>query len=1290
MPKGKKKKGRALETEPAVAESEPGSAESELAAVQSELGADEAAPKRAETDPVEELVLGDETAAAAEGVVSTESEPQDEWPATVKKGKKSKKDKKKKGALEAEPTVESVFPVKQEYSPVETEPASVGHKSEPVLTEERATIPETTASSQLEAEDEWVESTKGKKGQKNKKKKGGTIEPIIVEPELAPVDVASAEAEPAPVEHESELVVAEKPTVVDETATSQVGPSDEWAEPPKIKKGKKDRKKKGNDREPTVAEPEPEPEPADAPFAEVEPATVKSALVEDQSEPVLGESATERAMPSQADRINKRSEPHKKDKKGKKDKKKKDSTVEIVSEPEPAVSEPPELVFTERALVEESVVEEAATSTSPDPQDEWAESTAKKGKEKPDSAVEETGPDGTVVASNLESKPEPGPIEVPILAETILVTESEFAVAESIPSEEPALAEPDRVEEPVIDEAATSTQPDSQGEWAETTTKQGKKGKKDDKKKRSGSEDIPPGEPSVAHEPEPTVVESIASEEAVSVVPALVEEPASDEAATSAQPDPQDEWAEATTEKGKKARKYKKKKGNIVEGIFDGLLDEPVVLPPVAQTSTATEPALADEVTPDSETAPPAMEAEFVETPREALPEPTVQETSTTESLDPAPAEPGEHSWAEPTGKKKKKKDKKQKQSSPSESAAELEPTLEISAAETTLVEELVRDLSEPPSQQGLTLPETLDTAPTVNQDDWAGASSKKAKKGKKKKGSAVIEEPETPALEPTAPAEDASVVKTEQVPVEEPASKKSKKGKKTQADHAIEVELAESAVQEPLLEANISDTVAEPVLDPTKPVVELTEAIEESITELLLQPDPQPVVESVPELVADLVAVLPATEATVSEPTTESKTPDSSQEKSIEVADSWAEPLNKGKGEKKKMLSKAQEPEETLATHQPSEEPFEAEAVSEVPADVPEATTELPPLSDAQNIAPVQSTPAAVEEPAEVVWAEASAKMGKKDKKKKKRNTQTSEFSIAAEDVPEPSAVLTEEPNQITEDSAQGTVTEDTPKITEDAWADPVSKKSKKGKKKSVSEAAQIPAEPEPIPKPATEVAQPEVAAETTQPEPGEAWPEFSSSSSKKDRKKRKQFIPKVPDLGSEMVAVPTDDQPAEPELPAEPAQDDPIPAPIPNDDIEFTAAVAAGLQHTGFNPDLVIEDPIFRRRSPPRTDGESSPVETTPSEPVQEEPWYEHDSVKQGKKNKKKKKGSKSPSPEESAVEEVEIPGKPLPAESIVPSEPTLSEELVGTVNILTFDASANLKDCGRCNTDRGANRH
>lgn len=42
--------------------------------------------------------------------------------------------------------------------------------------------------------------------------------------------------------------------------------------------------------------------------------------------------------------------------------------------------------------------------------------------------------------------------------------------------------------------------------------------------------------------------------------------------------------------------------------------------------------------------------------------------------------------------------------------------------------------------------------------------------------------------------------------------------------------------------------------------------------------------------------------------------------------------------------------------------------------------------------------------------------------------------------------------------------------------------------------------------------------------------------------------------------------------------------------DDVDFTATIVAGLQHAGFDPNIVVDDPSYRRRdSPPGVDHES-----------------------------------------------------------------------------------------------------
>ena len=79
--------------------------------------------------------------------------------------------------------------------------------------------------------------------------------------------------------------------------------------------------------------------------------------------------------------------------------------------------------------------------------------------------------------------------------------------------------------------------------------------------------------------------------------------------------------------------------------------------------------------------------------------------------------------------------------------------------------------------------------------------------------------------------------------------------------------------------------------------------------------------------------------------------------------------------------------------------------------------------------------------------------------------------------------------------------------------------------------------------------------------------------------------------------------------------------------DDAEFAAGLAAGLQHSGFDPNIVIDDPSYRRReSPPGADDvfykpPFSATETVMSAEASVEEWPA--SRKKSKKDKKKKKG-------------------------------------------------------------------
>lgn len=64
------------------------------------------------------------------------------------------------------------------------------------------------------------------------------------------------------------------------------------------------------------------------------------------------------------------------------------------------------------------------------------------------------------------------------------------------------------------------------------------------------------------------------------------------------------------------------------------------------------------------------------------------------------------------------------------------------------------------------------------------------------------------------------------------------------------------------------------------------------------------------------------------------------------------------------------------------------------------------------------------------------------------------------------------------------------------------------------------------------------------------------------------------------------------EPECQATPVVSD-NQKPGPNQDIDFAATLAAGLQDSGFDPNLVIDDPVFHRRASPKSMGEADPEE-------------------------------------------------------------------------------------------------
>ncbi|KAK4498243.1 hypothetical protein PRZ48_010900 [Zasmidium cellare] len=102
------------------------------------------------------------------------------------------------------------------------------------------------------------------------------------------------------------------------------------------------------------------------------------------------------------------------------------------------------------------------------------------------------------------------------------------------------------------------------------------------------------------------------------------------------------------------------------------------------------------------------------------------------------------------------------------------------------------------------------------------------------------------------------------------------------------------------------------------------------------------------------------------------------------------------------------------------------------------------------------------------------------------------------------------------------------------------------------------------------------------------------------------------------------------------------------PSQDIDFTATVAAGLADSGFNPDMVINDPVFHRRaSPPGAVAEADPEEGFATTT---------------RRRKKNRKSSDSPA---SPVEEPANPAEPVTADKLDADDfnSAISRSLQGT---------------------------
>lgn len=292
-------------------------------------------------------------------------------------------------------------------------------------------------------------------------------------------------------------------------------------------------------------------------------------------------------------------------------------------------------------------------------------------------------------------------------------------------------------------------------------------------------------------------------------------------------------------------------------------------------------------------------------------------------------------------------------------------------------------------------------------------------------------------------------------------------------------------------------------------------------------------------------------------------------------VEDDWASFSTKSKKDKKK--AKQSDPSApTISVDDQALEPVET------------APGNDPGLAENADEGFAQNAPADTEhadaEPAEDEWANLSVKKSKKNKKNAKISdpltpavagrdeapTQTTPFAqhVAAEDGQEEAVEMTPDDRE----SASLPLREE---MEADDWASSsFTKKSKKDKKKAKKSGVSTPAMELDNEAPSTTHEPPAVLLAESSAQSFEAEPSAGISTADNhtlgDQNKQPQSLQ---DTSVTPSALATDS-----------AQD-----------IDFAATLAAGLADSGFNPDMVINDPVFHRRaSPPGVLPEADPEET------------------------------------------------------------------------------------------------
>jgi hypothetical protein len=671
---------------------------------ESSLASDNAVEKAAVEEP-RELQLDPEIPATEQDVI--EEPEQDEW-SSFSSGKTSKRDKKKrKSGLS---------------TPIETIPEASGPIEEPVAEPSSSTPQEQFEAAPIAAEepeqtssvlnivdepeqDDWASASTKKSKKDKKKRKSGLSTPIETIPE-APGPIEEPIVEP-PQSSSREQIDEARTVAEDPIQTSSVQhlvdepEQDEWAST-STKKSKKDKRQSGFS---TPVESVPES------LGPTDDTVTESSSIAKQDDEVAITSEEPATSTSIQDVV---PEPEQDEwsfstKKSKKDKKKRKSGVSTPVEEEHHGSKALEAAgiiaagaaitavaanqfVAEPSKDEESPAPATIQDTTEEPAaEEWGSFSTKKSKKDKkkrksglstpiEESLDKSGPSEDFVDAEKQSSSTP--------AEEI-VEETKFDNLPASPSAHEIVEEPSKLEESFVPTAVQETE-EPADEWSAFSTKKSKK----DKKKRKSGLSTPVEE---VQQPIETT-ESSTPAHGVVDEPAKPEEPApivDREAIVAAS----DDWAPLSRKQSKKDKKRKSGLSTPVEEVPEVIKDEP--------SSSATT--------------------------REVFEEPAKTEESSTSAIPQDVPEERVDEWAS-YSTKKSKKDKKRKSglSTPAEEVPEIAKD-ELSSS--TATREVFEDPAKTEEPSAGAPVQDVTKEPV---DEWAGYSTKKSKKDKKKRKSGV------------------------------------------------------------------------------------------------------------------------------------------------------------------------------------------------------------------------------------------------------------------------------------------------------------------------------------------------------------------------------------------------------------------------------------------------------------------------------------------------------------------------------------------------------------------------